>query len=61
MKNPDTWTPDEWAALQRDLDQLAAEDPAVAAAAKAVDDYIDDTNWRHRHGINKYRPTKGQP
>lgn len=29
------WTPDEWAALQAELDELEAADPDVAAAAEA--------------------------
>jgi hypothetical protein len=35
---PEEWTREEWAELQADLDELAGEDPDVAAAAKAVDD-----------------------
>jgi DNA-binding NtrC family response regulator len=37
---PEEWTREEWAELQADLDDLAAEDPDVAAAAKAVDDLV---------------------
>lgn len=58
---PEDWTPAEWADLDRSLRELAAADPAIAAAEKRLHDHIDDDNWRNRHGITKYRATKGKP
>lgn len=41
-------TPEQWADLQADLDEMARTDPEIAAASKRLDETIEDIELRRR-------------